>query len=647
MVDHGPRAGGTPKQGLVSLPEELQQGLVGRFVAGLILLASLVLVLGTTAIDLLYAKPRPKLLGKEKVLDDRRRAAALSLEGILSGRWARHVEHEYRVRSRIRSYTGKRYGAALFTYLRETGPGVVLGEGSWIFLSNRIHPPAGPRRLTAGAPAAVVAAIDRRLHSLGIEHYVLPLPRKAALYADKLPRHIDPDLAYDLVFLDVLRERGVDPIDLWAPYREYRQEEEEPLYRPYDSHWSPLAEKIAAEEAARHMGLLVPESERRTRLEFAGRRHRGGNPDIMKMLDLSFGEEALDRLRGEPASYFELVANDAVTVAPPVERDVALCGTSFSARRSLPTYLGHYVDSAVENCAIHASTFQQSLREMLLERGRHNRPQVVIQELPLHQTFGIAERQHLDGAVPDLFFQNPPQKTLPLLSGERFMQASHAGGGPEGQPSQAQVLMIPPGILAHSGAGAVSLRLRAKHPDRPGVLRVRTGDFLSVLRWTPGTQEVVFPVLHSRIGSPLVRIQAEARGGEPFVLEAFDVVGEYTDVGAVPCDVGPLTRLADTGETWEQILELPPGTPFPRYGAIVIQSTQHPLGGRAVATVECAGGASRVFVFRGLKPGAMILLDPGKLAGATVERVRFRGNGKPPVDFVESARLVQPLGAGR
>jgi len=607
-----------------------------------VLISGLLLILGTPLVDLIHPNPVPKPIGAEKVADDLMRAEA----NLWDRSWARLVEHDYRLRSRVRAFTSKYYTKALFLYLREASEQVVLGEDYWVFVENRTEPPQDDHEMTTGAAAAILCAIDRRLHSLGTKHFLVPVPRKAALYPERLPDHIAPDPDFDWALLQSLRERGLSPIDICEAYRRH---EGEPLYVPYGSHWSPLAEKIAAEEIARQSGLLVPEDERQTRLVSTGRRHNPRELSLLGTIGVTLEGEELDRVRGEAPSTFFVVgrgdggARQILSRDSNAEANFALCGTSFSARRDLPRFLAHYLDARVSNQALPGGVFQESIRNLLRKCSRESLPEVLIQELPVHHVFDPARTRVLSEVLAEVFLENPPEETLVLARGTHFLRDPEKVNAKGLASGRRLLASVPSGRIGHTGTGVVSLRLRSRHPERPGALIISSGGFTAPITWKAGTHELVFPLLDSRVAAGPISVLSESGPDARFELESLDFVGEFSTAGAVSCTPGAMEELDAPDGGWVQSLESPESQVLPRLGAIVIRCSSEAIPSRLRVTLECEDDQERVLTFADLCPGAVLVIDPGYLAGKVLEQVHVRGEGPVPGPVVRSARLVRPL----
>ena len=144
-----------------------------------------------------------------------------------------------------------------------SGAGAVAGVDGWFFLAAELRSYSRGRFWGADAagaarakqdqdPAAAITAFHRMVEAAGIELIVVPVPGKVAAHADRL----DPALAgagrWDAAhqaFNAELTAAGVRVIDLLPELLALRDRGIDPYCRQ-DSHWSPVAMRLAAERIA-------------------------------------------------------------------------------------------------------------------------------------------------------------------------------------------------------------------------------------------------------------------------------------------------------------------------------------------------------------------------------------------------------------
>jgi SGNH hydrolase-like domain, acetyltransferase AlgX len=105
-------------------------------------------------------------------------------------------------------------------------------------------------------PLAAIVDFHDQLKQAGIELLLVPIPAKVAVYPESLlsglpkpddnkpPRRLD---VYHQEFYALLREHGIELVDLLLPFLEQRNGPDGPLYCQTDSHWSGRGAKLAAD----------------------------------------------------------------------------------------------------------------------------------------------------------------------------------------------------------------------------------------------------------------------------------------------------------------------------------------------------------------------------------------------------------------
>lgn len=148
----------------------------------------------------------------------------------------------------------------------------LAGSDGWLFLANELRH-VGVGRFWGASAAAVSQAtkpqdadplpaildFKRQLDALKIELILAPVPPKAIIYpdkvadtvaapaADKAPARLD---AAHQEFYKLLREKGVNVLDLTDEFLANRLTEDGPIYCRQDTHWSGLACNLAAKRIA-------------------------------------------------------------------------------------------------------------------------------------------------------------------------------------------------------------------------------------------------------------------------------------------------------------------------------------------------------------------------------------------------------------
>jgi hypothetical protein len=148
--------------------------------------------------------------------------------------------------------------------LEASGSPVLVGRDGWLFMSKEVRHLGlgefwGPRAADVSRaknpgnadPLPTILDLNQQLKDLGIELVFMPVPPKAAIYADKAVG-ADPTLRVDVhhaAFLAMLKAEGVNVIDL-APLFLKAKSGDERVYCQQDTHWARLGMEIAATEVA-------------------------------------------------------------------------------------------------------------------------------------------------------------------------------------------------------------------------------------------------------------------------------------------------------------------------------------------------------------------------------------------------------------
>ena len=148
----------------------------------------------------------------------------------------------------------------------KAGTTVTAGQDGWLFFVPEL------RHLSVGtfwgdaaktvSKATVPTAVDPlpaildfkdQLSKAGIDLLVVPVPAKAAIYPEKLdPTAVNSESARldasDAEFLGVLKQNGVNVLDLVPPFLQYRKDHpDQLLYSKEDTHWSGYGLGLAAD----------------------------------------------------------------------------------------------------------------------------------------------------------------------------------------------------------------------------------------------------------------------------------------------------------------------------------------------------------------------------------------------------------------
>jgi len=484
-----------------------------------------VLVLAGTGItDTLFPASVPRRPPPEL----QRLLSATEDASVWDGSWARRFEVEQRLRSRVRSSVAKPYASALFTAFGELSPSTLVGDGQWLFDRERALPPDSSDEQIAGFAASVLAAVQARVESLGLACAFLPVPRKAVVCRAHLPPGVDPRPELDRLLMRALREHGVHAADVLSALETASNEL---LFFPCDTHWTPAAHRIAVEETLRAAGWWVEEAQRATELREATVPTPQGNFDLLLRDDVELGPALYEALRNQGATRISVVKKGGRRneVVAGLEVDLAagrlaLCGTSFSDNRSVPSLVAHFAQTSVLRNVISAAEFMEPLR-VFLERRRTPEVERVLVEFPVHQVFFRRERGGafiLPRPVGELFARFAPAATRPIDLGPRpGLEERFAGERPAVLARGERVLVtsLPPlaGRLEEGARPCLEVRGRLESGSLELVLE--SVECVLAAPWPAGATRVVLPILDRDPVATGVRLLVRATEDARLVLE--------------------------------------------------------------------------------------------------------------------------------
>ena len=147
----------------------------------------------------------------------------------------------------------------------EQGSIVVEGTEGWLFFAPELrHLAAGKfwgdaaanvsqaRRPEWADPLPAILDFHAQLSKIGVGLLLVPVPPKAVVYPEKLPPgSSNADLGAHLrAFYDLLRQNGVEVLDLETLFLSNREHPKGHVYCQQDTHWSGVGTVLAAEEIA-------------------------------------------------------------------------------------------------------------------------------------------------------------------------------------------------------------------------------------------------------------------------------------------------------------------------------------------------------------------------------------------------------------
>jgi hypothetical protein len=138
----------------------------------------------------------------------------------------------------------------------------VTGQDGWLFLTSELRhlgvadfrgeaakAVSQAANKDAADPLPAILDFNAQLKQAGIELLLVPVPPKAAVYAELASPPADTARAdaADAAFYKTCAERGLKVVDLYPAFRRARETNATPLYCKTDSHWSGRACAMTAE----------------------------------------------------------------------------------------------------------------------------------------------------------------------------------------------------------------------------------------------------------------------------------------------------------------------------------------------------------------------------------------------------------------
>jgi len=195
----------------------------------------------------------------------------------------------------------------LFQTLSDPGTKALLGRNGWLFYRPDVRYLVEPNRREVDRSESrwvqppdgstyrdnVIRAIVRfrdQLKERGIELLVLPAPGKPSVYPDRVTRRaVGKEQEFRSPteeMLEVLRKHGVETVNLFARFREYRKSAPaQDLFLVRDTHWTPTGTKVAADAVALRLRELgwAPQEARQYQTKSIAVKRFG---DVLEMMQL-------------------------------------------------------------------------------------------------------------------------------------------------------------------------------------------------------------------------------------------------------------------------------------------------------------------------------------------------------------------------
>lgn len=511
------------EEGLIEVTNIEDRGTLHRLVRVFVFIVALGSIVGTTAIDSFFPIPLPDLGGREKVIAEKRRINAR----VADGTRAQLIEHELRLTSSVRKYAGQRYARTLFYWLREAqGKRTLIGPNGWIFVRSRAIPPRRKSEALLATWSSNIKALRRGMASLGMELFVIPLPRRATVEASQLPRGVDPRPDIDLKAAKVLEDHGVDAVDLYPAYMNWNKES---LFYLGDAHWNELGENLSAKETMRELGMLVPKPEREGHIRRAGFETQGLRTDLNRELFWLIGilpPVGSNLLQGPNVPILECLPFDGAPSGkrtnPKVMPEIALTGTSFASRRKFAQLLEHYAQRPIFDASDEGKGPITPIREFI--RAHHDElPELVLAEIPVYTSFGFSYPMHRE--VAQFLIEFPPSVQEPLGPISLTPPANALGQELTLRAKATQLFTTSHGALFSSWDNLVGLRIRGEVISGVASFKAGTHPAEPSIYWETGTHDSFLPLLGLHLHNNRLELLGQSLKGPAKVrIDSIEVV---------------------------------------------------------------------------------------------------------------------------
>jgi hypothetical protein len=532
----------------------------------------------------------------------------------------------------------------LFWLLNEAKETVIVGAEKWLFLTSRVVPfPDSDRRATH--TAARLAALARRLDDAGIRLVVVPIPRKSAIYETYLPRGLDPQSHLDRLFLYALNIRGVPSVDLLTPFILHAGDT---LYFRNGAHWTPRAEVMAAEQVCRDAGILTPETKRSGEIALIGREHE--DLDILRFLGLELSDtKTLQAKRfrrffaKQTVPGYDVIGADVDLVAdgtPDQMKRIAIFGTSFTALRRFPRFIGFYAGEPVWNGAEPGGNVGRLLLSVLRERGCRPPPELMIVEMPTCQ----AVREGPSRITGELFMLPYPTRYATIQEHDQFELVHKMLETFDLTDSRRRLAALTPGIVAHSADGIVSVRLRGRVSGGTAAIEVNSTVGSTTVPWHPQQTELVVPIV-GYAPTTQTRIYARASGSSKgtVAIQLHDIQ-LVADLDYATSKTGHVGSITETEGRWSEEIRFADPVPKGSFPALELQlGARGRFDGSLSITVTSSDPARPELVtgIRRIKRKGIVIVNLRSFEGAPLKTVKVEGEGSPPDCVVRHARIVE------
>lgn len=594
----------------------------------LVLLFAAGILIGTPAVDAVWGGRDSRVAG----IDQRRAAERRRQARFADGTLASLIEDDLKDRSLVRRTLSLGYTLLLYGALGEAGgEQAIVGKDRWIFVKNRARPLEGPPMTLLKPWVNRLAALERGLRGMGVRVVFLPLPRRSAIMADYLPKGYPSRTDVDRAAATALGDAGLEAVDLYDAFAEH---EGPPLFYRADAHWTEVGEMLAAEEIMRQLGLLSPESERRTRVVAAKPETQGAddkNQDLLPFIGIHKRGLAsylrgpdVPRFKFKPVKGLGQGANDPESPNP---LRVALTGTSFSKRRNFVAFLRHFGQLPIDDYSRPAEGPIVPI-QAFARRAQSNLPDLLLAEVPIYTAMEsagfLAEVQKLLTAFP--LPENQLIGAVPLAEPRQGEMARELAL----TRKPTVVMRTRPGALLSTWDHVVGIRVTGEVLEGAVEIQADTRGRGASVVWKKGVNRAHLPLIADSFGSPSVKVLATAVGGRAR-LRVTEVQFE------APLHLDRTERLAEVDrrqldDRWEVDFELPAGDRAAPERVLLIPSFSGEKRRPTELGVGLVAGAGEVQILTvgRVQSTGWVIASLGRAGRGEAGTLRFFGPGTEP-----------------
>jgi len=295
-----------------------------------------------------------------------------SLDAIPTGEQLKKLEKSVETSSVAMAGVRPKTQEVLTTTFRAGNEQVVIGSGGWLFYRQGIDALAGegflePRALKARLkntysvpdPIAGILDLKAQLSRRGIALIIMPVPDKATIYPEKLwPSRADGEAppqnhSFD-AFKRALDAKGVLVYDATDTMWKGKTHLKKAQYFPLDTHWTPIAIDLCANDLATMIEKYVPLPPR-VPVNYIRRPIHAVDPgDLLRLLGLPKNQKKFHPTSVAPQAVKK---PNGPILAPERSADVLVLGDSFSGAYTevgagLPQQLAFYLGRPVDQLGV-------------------------------------------------------------------------------------------------------------------------------------------------------------------------------------------------------------------------------------------------------------------------------------------------------